>query len=140
MAPRRRYTKREKVAAVSAAAASSVLAAAEQTGIPESTVRYWWHKPEFAELRDRTREQTASDFAVIQHMGLARLVELIPTMDARDLTVLVSMAVDKGQLLSGGATSRTETRDITADLDDHERAALKDAITAELAKRAEVEA
>lgn len=139
MAARRRYTRKEKVAAVSAAAASSVLAAAEQSGIPESTVRYWWHSAQFAELRDRTREQTAEDFAVIQHLGLARLVDLIPSMDARDLTVLVSMAADKSQLLSGGATSRTETRSLTEGFSDHERTALHDAIAAELERR-EVEA
>ena len=105
-----------------------------------STIRYWLEEPEFAELRQRTREQTAEEFMVIAHLAIDRLRTLIPTMDARDLTVLVSMSADKGQLLSGGATSRTETRDLTADLDDHEREALKDAITAELAKRVEVEA
>lgn len=136
----RRYTRKDKVAAVTAAAASSVLAAAQETGIPRTTIAYWLEQPEFVELRQRTREQTAEEFMVIAHLALDRLRSLIPTMDARDLTVLVSMSADKGQLLSGGATSRTETRDLTADLDDHERAALKDAITAELAKRAEVEA
>jgi transposase-like protein len=135
----RRYTRKEKVAAVSAAAASSVLAAAQESGIPESTLRYWWSRPEFVELRDRAREDTARDYTVIQHLGLARLVELIPTMDARDLTVLVSMAADKSQLLSGEATQRHETRTLTEGMDDHERDALRDAIQAELGKR-EVEA
>jgi hypothetical protein len=46
---------------------------------------------------------------------------------------------DKSELLTGGATSRTETRTLTDGFDDDERKALHDAIQAELAAR-EVEA
>ena len=135
---RRRYTRRTKAAAVSAAVASSVLAVAQETGIPSQTIDYWMHSEEFRNLRDRTREDLADEFKVITHKALERIVALVPTMDARDLTVLASMAADKAQLLSGGATSRTETRTLTDGWDDHERGALKDAIDAELAKRVEV--
>ena len=135
----RHYTRKKKVAVVMAAAASSVLAAAQEAGINESTVRYWLKDPELASIRDRTREDMADEFRVAAHLAVARLVALIPTMDARDLTVLASMSTDKSQLLSGGATSRTETRTLTDGWDDHERGALKDAIDAELATR-EVEA
>lgn len=131
----RRYTRKDKVAAVTAAAASSVLAAAEASGIPPTTIDYWMHQPEFVKLRDRTREELADEFKVLAHAATQRLIALMPTMDARDLTVLASMSVDKAQLLKGEATQRTETRDITADLDDHERAALREAIQQELAKR-----
>lgn len=120
MAEHRRYTRKQKVSAVTAAAASSVLAAAEASGIPESTLRYWLDKPEFAELRDKTREEASKGWEVIQHLALGRLRELIPTMEPRDLTILAGLAVDKSQLLSGGATSRSEHRDITDGLNDHE--------------------
>ena len=136
----RRYTRKDKVAAVTAAAASSVLAAAQETGIPRTTIAYWLEQPEFAELRQKTREEAADGWKVILHRAQERIMDLIPSMDADQIMVLGGIATDKSQLLTGGATSRTETRDLTADLDDHERAALKDAITAELAKRAEVEA
>ncbi len=139
MAQRRRYTQRKKVETVSAALASSVLAVSQETGIPSQTIDYWMHQPEFGKLRERTREDLADEFRVITHAALQRIVALVPTMDARDLTVLASMAADKSQLLSGHATSRTETRALTEGWDDHERGALKDAIDAELAKR-EVEA
>lgn len=119
--------------AVTAAAASSVLAAAEQSGIPESTLRYWLDKPEFAELRDKTREEAGKGWEVIQHLALARLRDLIPTMEARDLTILAGLAVDKSQLLTGQATSRHET--ITEGWDDHEKVALREAIRGELDKR-----
>ena len=135
----RRYTRKDKVAAVTAAAASSVLAAAEASGIPATTIDYWMHQPEFVKIRDRTREELADEFKVLAHAAAKRLIEMVPTMEARDLVVLASMSVDKSQLLKGEATSRSEHKDITADLDDHERKALKDAITAELAKREEVE-
>jgi putative lipase involved disintegration of autophagic bodies len=125
MPERRRYSRKQKVAVVSAAAASSVLAAAQESRVPESTIRYWLEKPEFASLRDRTREEMADEMKVIAHIATDRLRTLIPTMDARDLTVLTSMAIDKSQLLSGGATGRTEHKDITDSFDDAEWESLK---------------
>jgi hypothetical protein len=139
MAAKRRYTQKQKASAVTAAAASSVVAAAEATGIPATTIDYWMHKPEFVAIRDRTREDLAEEMRVLAHKATERLVQLIPTMDARDLTVLASMSTDKSELLTGGATARTETRTLTDGFDDDERQALKDAIDAELARR-EVEA
>lgn len=137
MPEHRRYTRKAKVAAVQAVAASSVLAAAEATGVPESTLRYWLDKPEFAELRDKTREEASKGWEVIQHLALARLRDLIPTMEPRDLTVLAGIAVDKSQLLAGGATSRTETRDLTARLDEHQADQLMNDIDEWLANREE---
>jgi hypothetical protein len=134
MAAKRRYTRKEKASAVTAAAASSVVAAAEATGIPATTIDYWMHSPEFVEIRDRTREELADEMRVLAHMATDRLRQLIPSMDARDLIVLDSMAIDKSQLLRGEATARTETRALDA-FDDHERQALHDAIRAELEGR-----
>ena len=128
MTERRRYTKRQKAAAVVTAELSSTLAAAEAHGIPESSIRYWLDDPQFANLRAKTREETAAGFGVLIHMAQARLRELIPSMEARDLITLTGVATDKAQLLSGAATSRTETADVTAKLDDHETAQLADAI------------
>lgn len=122
----RRYTKRQKVTAIIAAELSSIPAAAADKGIPESTLRYWLESPKFAELRAKTREDTAEGFAVITSMAMGRLQELIPTMEARDLITLMGVATDKGQLLSGEATSRTESRELLTDFDDHERQAMTD--------------
>lgn len=128
MAQKRRYSQRQKVAAVTAAAASSVLAAAQESGIPARTIGYWMEQPEFAEIRQRTREDLAEEFRVLAHKATARLIDLLPSMEARDVAVVASMSTDKSQLLSGGATIRSEHRDITATLDDHERELLRDAI------------
>ena len=135
-AKNRRYTKAEKATAVIAAEMSTVTAAAEQTGIPASTLRYWLDSPDFAELRVKTREEAAAGFSVIMHLAQARLVELIPTMEPRDLTILLGVAAEKAQLLGGGPTSRTETRTLTDDLDDHEHALLRDIIDGAIAEAA----
>ena len=124
--PRRSYTRRQKVTAIIAAEMTNAATAAEQAGIPESTLRYWMDNPKFAELRAKTREEEASGFRVIVHRVQERLFELIPTMEPRDLTILLGVATDKSELLMGAATSRTEHRDLTAGFDDHESALLGD--------------
>lgn len=137
MSTRRRYTKREKTTAVIAAEASSIAAAAQQTGIPESNIRYWLADPKFAVYRDKSAEDRAEQFRVVAQMALARLIELIPTMDAKDLVVLMGVATDKSQLLAGKATDRVENVSITDGLDDHEKDLLKQAVLGELGRRAD---
>lgn len=133
--PRRRYTRKQKVSAVMAAAASSTLAAAEAADIPRKTLAYWLEQPEFADLRQKTRDEAADGWKVVLHLAQERIVELIPTMRSEDIMVLAGIATDKSQLLSGGPTSRQST--ITEGWDDHEKMALRDAIRDEIAKRAE---
>jgi len=118
-----------------AAVAASVQEAAEDLDIPRRTLGYWLESEEFAELRQKTREEAGEGWKVILHRAQERTMQLIPTMDADQIMVLAGIATDKLQLISGAATSRTEHRDISVDLDDHERAALREAIQAELAKR-----
>jgi len=117
----RRYTRRVKASAVATVEMSSQMAAAEALGIPRTTIQYWLEKPEFGELRRKTREQTAEGFDVLARLAQERLRALIDTMEPRDLVTLMGVATDKGQLLSGAATSRTETRELLNDFDDHER-------------------
>lgn len=136
-AQRRRYTRQQKVDAIVAAETTNATAAAEQTGIPESSIRYWLDNPKFAELRAKTQQERADGFRVASTLALARLIDLIPTMDAKDLIVFMGVATDKMQLLSGQATDRTETRDLTYGFDDHEREVLNDAIRGELARRSD---
>ncbi len=121
---RRRYTRKQQATAIIAAELSTVAAAAKAQGIPESTLHYWLEEPRFAELRAKTREEQAAGFQVITTLAMARLTELVPTMEPRDLITLMGVAADKGQLLSGGATGRTEHRELLTDFDDHERDAM----------------
>ncbi len=130
---RRRYTKREKATTVMAAEMTNATAAAEATGVPESTIRYWLDNPKFAELRSKTREEMAEGFTILGHLAMDRLKELVPTMEPRDLTILLGVVTEKAQLLYGQPTARTETRALTDSLDDHERAALRSVIESALA-------
>ena len=104
---------------------SSTMAAAEKTGIPRTTIAYWLDDPAFVDLRRKTREESAEGFDVLIHMAQGRLQELIPQMEPRDLVTLLGVATDKAQLVSGKATARTETKELTEGMNDHEREALR---------------
>ena len=119
---RRRYTRSEKVAAIVAAEASTVLAAAEQTGVPRRTLRDWLTTPEYAIYRQNAREAMAEEAQFVARLAWQALGEAIQAgkLDGRDLVMAAGMATDKAQLLSGGATARTEARDITGTLSDAE--------------------
>lgn len=126
VAKRRKYTRRQKAAAVIAAEMSTVASASAQMGIPERTVGYWFDSPAFAELRAKTREDLAAESMALAHKALQVIDSKLDSFEPRDLSVLYGILTDKGQLLSGAATSRTEHRELLADFDDHERDAVAD--------------
>lgn len=140
-ATRRRYTKSQKAEAVAEAERSSMTAASERTGIPVTTIDYWMDKPEFAELRSKTREQIAEGSMVLANLAQSELSRKVKAgeVEPRDLAVIYGIAIDKAQLLSGAATSRTETKSLTDGLDDHERQTLRDVIDRAVAEVAEAD-
>lgn len=117
---RRRYDKRTKLTAVLAADASTLTAAAEATGIPRKTIAYWLDRPEFAELRQNAREAMADDAMYVARLAWRKLGQAIADdeLEPRDLVMAAGMATEKSQLLNGGATARSESRDITGTLSD----------------------
>ena len=125
MAEHRRYTKRQKMTATVAAEMTSTEAASEALGIPRKTIAYWMDKPEFAELRHNAREKMADETLTVARLAWGQLAERIRTgnIETRDLVLATGMATDKAQLLNGGATGRTETRDLTGTISDAELAA-----------------
>lgn len=125
MSERRRYATRTKVTTVMAAEMTSIPAAAEAAGIPETTVRYWMDSPEFVTLRAKTREDLADESKALAHKALGEIQRRLGEFEPRDLTVLYGVLTDKAQLLTGHATARNETRALTDGLDDHEREALR---------------
>lgn len=130
MTERRRYTKRQKADAVTTALASSAQAASEQLGIPRTSIAYWLDSEEFVELRRKTREQLAEGSMVLANLAQAELMRKVRSgeVEPRDLAVIFGIAVDKGQLLAGQATNRTESRTITDGLTDHEKQQLRDGL------------
>lgn len=119
---KRRYNRTERVAAILAADASSITAAAEATGIPRKTIAYWLDRPEFADLRQNAREGMAEDALHVARLAWRKLGEAIAegALEPRDLVIATGMATDKSQLLNGGATARSENRDITGTISDAE--------------------
>lgn len=126
MAERRRYTKRQKLSVVMAADMVGVVAAADGSGVPESTLRYWAHQPEFAEYRARAREDMAEEVGIVAHLAWRRVAEALRsgTLEPRDALFAADKATTLYQLVTGEATTRTEQRDITAELKPEEAAKL----------------
>jgi transposase-like protein len=130
MAERRRYTKSQKAHAVSLALLTSVEAAAEAEGVPRTTLDYWMDRPEFVELRNKTRDAVADEMWTAVQVGLREVVKgLSGDAPLRDKSVALGILYDKHALLTGAATSRSESRDLTPRaLSDHETEALTRAI------------
>lgn len=132
MAPRRRYTKREKLAAVVAAEMSGITEASKQTGIPKQTIDYWMDNPEFGRIRTKTRDDLADEIKVVAHLAWQRIAESLAagTMEPRDALFAAEKATSLRLLMSGDATSRTETRDLSGTLSDGDvRDLIREAVT-----------
>lgn len=128
MAARRRYTAKEKVEAVAAASMTSTEQAAESLDIPRRTLGYWMEHPEFAELRQKTRPDVADMFWAAVQIGVDQVAIglLDPKAPLRDKATAVGILYDKFALLTGQATSRSESRTLTEDMNDDERQRLRD--------------
>lgn len=120
MATHRRYSRAQKVAAVAEAERTSLTAASESTAIPLTTLKYWLDSPEFADVRAKTREELAEGSIAMAMIAQAELIKRIRSGDISDqaLVAAYGVGIDKAQLLTGAATARTESRDITGTLSD----------------------
>ena len=124
--------KRKAEAVVLADNKGSVRAAARELGMPARSIYRWRDDPEMAQYVAKTREELAEDVRTAAALFWSTLIDRVKAGDieTRDLIIASGVAIDKAQLLSGGATARTESRVLTEGLDDHERTALRDAIDA----------
>jgi hypothetical protein len=124
----RHYTKKEKVVAVVTAELSSNVAAELMTGVPESSIRRWRDDPDLAKYVDNAREDIAEGAQLMAHVALERIAAKMDTFEGKDLITLFGVMVDKAQLLTGGATARMESRDISGSITDAEvREAVREA-------------
>jgi hypothetical protein len=107
---------------VGLATSTSTRGAAEVMGIPHTTIRYWLDDPEFAHLRTETRDRVAEELWAAVQMGIKEVAKALRDPDAglRDKAVAFGILYDKHALLTGGATNRSESRDITGTLSDAE--------------------
>lgn len=133
-APRRSYTRREKAALVGESEVNGVRRTARNAGVPVSTLESW-RTGQFAQLRTEKREEVAADVWAVFQAGVRRIEELLPvTEDMGKVAVAAGILYDKYALMSGQATTRSETKALTDGLQDHEKEALRrilDEITAE---------
>lgn len=126
MTERRRYTARQRAKAVGIATVDGVTAAERVTGIPKETVHYWLDKPEFAHLRTTAREAVVQEMWVGIQIGIDELAKgLKGDAPLHHKADAVRTLVDRYALLNGEATERAETRDISAELNDHEARTLR---------------
>jgi transposase-like protein len=110
---RRRYSKSEKAHAVGLALVEGVTETERQTGIPKSTVFQWMHADEYEHLRTKTRDQVADEMWTAIQIGVREVVKgLAGEAPLRDKSVALGILYDKHALLTGGATSRSETRSL----------------------------
>ena len=132
MVTRKRHSEATKLSVVMAAEMVGVTAAAEAAGVPHQTVSYWMEKPEFSEYRRKAREDLKDEITVVAHLAWQRVAEGLHkgVLEPRDALFAAEKATTQYLLLSGEATSRTETRTFTDDLSDDEQERLRNWILA----------
>lgn len=135
---RRRYTAATKAKATGIAMVEGVTEASRQTDIPKVTIWQWMQKPEYEQLRTNARETVLEAFWVGIQVGVDEVVKgLRGDAQLNHKADALRTLTEKYALLNGEATSRTETRDLFDQYDDHETELLGDAIRDELARRAD---
>ncbi len=123
---RKRRTRSQKAVIVGEAEIIGVRPAARKAHVAESSVRYWRDSEDFAQLRAEKKEDVAADVWAAFQKGVRRIVQLMDTTeDMGKVAVASGILFDKFALMSGEATSRTETKTLTDGMDDHERETLR---------------
>ncbi len=121
--PRRTYTKSVKAKAVGLAIVKGTMKAAEELDIPAQTVSGWRHLPEYAdmvgELRTKSRDALADELWSVIQVGVREVAKgIVGDAPLRDKATALGILYDKHALLTGSATSRSESRDITGSFSD----------------------
>jgi hypothetical protein len=127
----------ERAHAVGVALLDGATAASRATGIAESTIREWIPRPEFAELRERTKDMVADEWwAGVQH-GFRRVIEgFDDEADIQRKATAAAILFDKIAMLRGEAIVRTEST-LLQGRSDHEQQLLADILNRELERRAD---
>jgi hypothetical protein len=128
---RRRYSEAKKAEVVGLATIEGQRGASQITGIPLTTIHGWYNAPRFEQLRTAKREEFEEALWVGVQVGLKAVVDAFDgEADLGRKSVAFGILYDKLALMRGDATSRTESRSITDDLNDNERQRLRDWIDA----------
>ena len=112
MASRRRYTAKQKAELVALAAVEGVTEASRISEVPKTTIQYWTEQPEFAQLRTTAREKVEEAFNVAIQVGLRALMSNWQQASLKDQAYALGVIYDRHALMTGSATSRTESREL----------------------------
>lgn len=118
--PRRSYTPEQKAKAVGLAVVHGVVKAAEESGVPKQRVSDWLADIDpSGQMRTKSRDKVAEEMWAVIQIGVQEVSKGIQgDAPLRDKVVAVGVLYDKFALLTGSATSRTESRDISGTLSD----------------------
>ena len=126
----------ERARAVGIALVDGVSTAAAATGIPERTIRQWQDTEEFAELRQRTKDQVADEWWAGVQRGFRIVITGFDGPEPlQQKATAAAILFDKLALMRGEATSRSEVRPLAEEYNDHELATLNTVLRDELARR-----
>lgn len=111
--PYRDYPEELKASIIAAVHANggNVLATSKLFNIPRDTVNYWWkHSDRFVDLQQPSAKNLADKLESIAHDTADSLADHdLSLVTARDKASVISVMVDKMQLLRGQPTNITES-------------------------------
>lgn len=115
----RTYSREQKAEAVGRAVSQGQTLAGEALGIPKTTIHTWMKSPEFKELIQTARDSVAEQFWASLQVGLDEVTKGFRSeASLKDKAYALGIVYDRHALLTGGATNRSESRDITGTLSD----------------------
>jgi len=132
------HTKKDKLVTVIAAEVDGIRAAAKLANVTRETVRRWRTDEELLPYVMGARRQIMGDVTESAQrawaLTLARLRDTPDDIPTRELLAIASESTNKMQLLGGGATQRTEHKDVTEYFDDEQTQFIVNAARAYLAR------
>jgi hypothetical protein len=119
---RRRYTPSEKAKAVGLAVVHGVTETERRTGIAHQRISHWLDVVDpSGEMRHKSRDKVAEEMWAVIQVGVDEIAKGIKgDAPLRDKVVAVGVLYDKFALLTGSATARTESRDLSGTFSDSE--------------------
>jgi transposase-like protein len=142
MMPARKWTEAEKQRALELYAAEDVHAASQRTGVPVATIRSWAQRTtkaigragqsvtgaeivvsRSARLWTERRSEAVAEIGELVWLAFGKARECLESgrmRDLKDCAISIGILADKAELLSGRATSRSETFQVHASVEDVE--------------------
>jgi hypothetical protein len=124
----KRMPNKVRAEAVALALVKGVPDAAKQVGVSQRNIRRWKLDPELSDLVLSAHEELLNTMKAAIWVGMEQIDKGLQSPDEplKDKASTVFGLIDRHQLLSGAATSRTETVSLTDGLDPHAKRQLRE--------------